>query len=92
MRVFDLFAAVAVAAGVVALRTTTSTSGVESLVRRRLPQHAESFQFEIVETLGVDGTQTEIQSELVNDSYVVSSASNGKVIVQGNTVGALLAG
>ncbi|KAI1418879.1 glycoside hydrolase family 89 protein [Xylaria sp. FL1777] len=92
MRVFNLFAAWAFAAGVVALRTAASTTGVESLVRRRLPQHAESFQFEIVEALGPDGNQTGIEDDRVNDSYVVSSAAGGKVIVQGNTVGGLLAG
>ncbi|KAI0434497.1 glycoside hydrolase family 89 protein [Xylaria sp. FL1042] len=92
MRVFNLFTTWAFAAGVAALRTTASTTGVESLVRRRLPQHAESFQFEIVEGLGADGNETGTEDERVNDSYVVSSACNGKVIVQGNTVGALLAG
>ncbi|TGJ79776.1 hypothetical protein E0Z10_g8987 [Xylaria hypoxylon] len=92
MRVFDLFAAWAFAAGVVALRTTASTAGVESLVRRRLPKHAESFKFEIVEGLESNETQTEIETERVNDSYVVSSANDGKVVVQGNTAGALLAG
>ncbi|KAF2967071.1 hypothetical protein GQX73_g6497 [Xylaria multiplex] len=94
MRIFDLFAAWAFGAGVLALRTTASTAGVESLVRRRLSQHAKSFQFEIIEGLEADGTQTdtEIETERVNDSYVVSSTNDGKVVVQGNTAGALLAG
>ncbi|KAI0965505.1 glycoside hydrolase family 89 protein [Xylaria arbuscula] len=90
MRVFALFTAWTLAAGVAALRTAASTAGVEALVRRRLPLHAGSFQFEIVEVLGADGNQTGAENELVNDSYVVSSAH--KVVVQGNTVGALLAG
>ncbi|KAI0536348.1 glycoside hydrolase family 89 protein [Xylaria digitata] len=94
MRVFNLFAAWAFGAGVVALRTTTSTAGVKSLVRRRLSQHVESFQFEIVEGLEADGNQADIETETerVNDSYVVSSANDGKVVVQGDTAGALLAG
>ncbi|KAI1357309.1 glycoside hydrolase family 89 protein [Xylaria arbuscula] len=92
MRVAQIFAACAFAASVVALRTSASTTGVESLVRRRLPQHAHSFQFEIVEDLGSDESQAEADDERVNDSYVVSSAGDGKVVVQGNTAGALLAG
>ncbi|KAI0400241.1 glycoside hydrolase family 89 protein [Xylaria palmicola] len=89
MRVSGLVAW-AFAAGVAALRTTNSTAGVESLVRRRLPRHAEAFRFEIV---GANDTpQTKREAERVNDSYVVTSTGSGKVLVQGNTVGALLAG
>lgn len=102
MRVSDLIITWAFAAAgvVVALRTTTSTAGVESLVRRRLPRHAESFRFKIVGAFDDDdddhdggaGNQTETESERVNDSYAVSSTRDGKILVQGNTVGALLAG
>ncbi|KAI0420631.1 glycoside hydrolase family 89 protein [Xylaria grammica] len=92
MRVFHLFAAWAFAAGALALRTAASTAGVESLVRRRLPQHADSFRFEIVGDLEADITQSDAETERVNDSYVVSSAEDGTVVVQGNTAGALLAG
>lgn len=94
MRVFSLISW-AFAAGVVAIRTTASVSGVESLVRRRLlPQHAESFRFKIVDGLGaVEGeTPTDDEGERVNDTYVVSSTADGKVLVQGNTAGALFAG
>ncbi|KAI1181568.1 glycoside hydrolase family 89 protein [Nemania serpens] len=97
MRVSDLLTWVFLAAAsvVVALRTTTSTAGVESLVRRRLPRHAESFRFRIVDSLSDsagNGTETDAEGERVNDSYAVSSTRDGKILVQGNTVGALLAG
>lgn len=93
MRVTQLFAACAFAAGIsVALRTSASTTGVESLVRRRLPQHADSFQFELLEELEPNVGQIDVEDDRVNDSYVVSSSSDGRVLVQGNTAGALLAG
>ncbi|KAI0202012.1 glycoside hydrolase family 89 protein [Astrocystis sublimbata] len=80
------------AAGVNALRTTESTAGVESFVQRRLPQHAQSFQFEIVEQLEANETRTGGDTERVNDTFLVSSRHNGKILVQGNTVGGLFAG
>ncbi|KAI8628560.1 glycoside hydrolase family 89 protein [Xylariaceae sp. FL1651] len=88
MQLFNLFAWTA-AVSAVALRptaTTASTAGVAALVQRRMPQHAPSFQFVIVNATNATTT------EPVNDSYVVSSMSNGKILVQGNTVSALLAG
>ncbi|KAI0858666.1 glycoside hydrolase family 89 protein [Xylaria cubensis] len=91
MRVFSLVAW-AFAAGVTALRTTESTAGVESLVRRRLPEHAEYFEFEIVDFLGCNGTLSDVENERVNDSFVVTSTGQGKILVQGNTVGGLFAG
>ncbi|KAI0107278.1 glycoside hydrolase family 89 protein [Nemania sp. FL0031] len=92
MRVLNLITW-AFAVGVVdALRTTNSTAGVEALVRRRLPQHAESFQFEIIGALNPAGNQTETETERVNDTYVVSNTGHGKILVQGNTVGGLFAG
>ncbi|KAI1176547.1 glycoside hydrolase family 89 protein [Nemania sp. FL0916] len=87
MRVFSLVTS-AFAAGAVALNTTTSTGGVLSLIQRRLPQHAKSFKLEIVP----DWNNSTIEGEPANDIYVVSSLSEGNVLVQGNTVGGLLAG
>jgi alpha-N-acetylglucosaminidase len=91
MRVSNLVAWI-FATGVVAIRTTASTAGVESLVQRRLPQHAASFQFEVVDAINVTQTETEAEIERINDSYIVSSTNDGKILVQGNTVGALFAG
>lgn len=93
MRVFNLISwAFAAAAGVAAIRTTASVSGVEALVRRRLPQHAESFRFQIVDEMGDGDVESEDDGERVNDTYVVSSSADGKVLVKGNTAGALFAG
>jgi len=70
-----------VAAAVAAVSAGLSTSGVEALVERRLPQHASSFQFKLVNL-----------STAANDSYVVSNIDDGKILVQGNTLSALLSG
>ncbi|KAI1439289.1 glycoside hydrolase family 89 protein [Xylaria sp. CBS 124048] len=87
MRVFNPVAWALAAVGVVA---SVSTAGVESLVRRRLPQQANSFQFEIVD----DHLGAKNQSGIgrANDSYTVSTSQDGKILVQGNTVSGLLAG
>lgn len=87
MRLVKLVSWAAAAAGVGAIVTQTSapsTAGVEALVQRRLPHHSESFEFAIVNA--PDST------ELVNDTFKVSSTRNGKFLIQGNTVGALLSG
>ena len=77
------WAALAVGASSLATRDTPSIAGVEALVQRRLPQHVNSFQFEIVNASQANG--------LGSDRYVVSSAG-GKILVQGNTLSALLSG
>ncbi|KAK5996206.1 Alpha-N-acetylglucosaminidase [Cladobotryum mycophilum] len=58
-----------------------STAGVEALVRRRLPQHADAFEFTLVD--GHDDN---------DESYIVKSSGDGKVHVQGTTLSALLSG
>ncbi|KAL7802663.1 glycoside hydrolase family 89 protein [Trichoderma afarasin] len=59
------------------------TAGVESLVKRRLPQHVDSFEF-VIEPAQVSG--------LTNDSYAVSSTKDGKIRIEGTTTSALLSG
>lgn len=59
-----------------------STQGIYDLVQRRLPSHASSFEFSLV-----NATQT----NATYDQYTVSTA-NGKVLVQGNTLSALSTG
>ncbi|KAH8648643.1 putative alpha-N-acetylglucosaminidase [Xylariales sp. PMI_506] len=88
MRLLSL-ASWAVGAAAVATRainTTSSTAsltaGVEALVQRRIPQHASSFEFAIVNAT----------TDPTYDTYTVSSTSDGKILVQGNTVSALLSG
>ncbi|KAK7227558.1 hypothetical protein V2G26_015561 [Clonostachys chloroleuca] len=77
--------AVSVAATVQA--STLSTAGVQSLVQRRLPKHADSFIFEITTTVSNNNSTS---SEL--DSYVVSSTNEGKIRVQANSISGLLSG
>jgi hypothetical protein len=60
-----------------------STQGIYNLVQRRLPNHADSFQFSLVNVT---------QSNSTYDRYTVSTAPNGKVLVQGNTLSALSTG
>ncbi|KAI1812548.1 glycoside hydrolase family 89 protein [Poronia punctata] len=94
MRTFNILVGwTAVVAGVVAIRTAASTAGVESFVHRRLPQHAGSFKFEVVDLQSdSEADLDEVDTGLVNDSYNVSSTSDGAILVQGNTVGGLFAG
>ena len=61
-----------------------STDGVAALVQRRLPQHADAFEFTLV------NISTSTTRE--NDSYTVTSTVGGKIVVEGNTVSALLSG
>ncbi|KAI0150826.1 glycoside hydrolase family 89 protein [Xylariaceae sp. FL1272] len=68
----------------------SATSGVEGLLERRLPQHAASFQFAIEDAADANATESVI--ERANDKYHVSSTDHGKILVKGNSVGALLAG
>lgn len=60
-----------------------STQGIYNLVQRRLPNHADSFQFSLLNVT---------QSNSTYDQYTVSTAPNGKVLVQGNTLSALSTG
>lgn len=80
-------ASVGAGAGVSATLTkpaAASTAGVEALVQRRLPEHRHKFEFALVNTSG--------SAEPGNDTYRVSSTSNGKFLIQGNTMSALLSG
>ncbi|XPS77214.1 Alpha-N-acetylglucosaminidase [Ascochyta lentis] len=61
---------------------STSTSGLYSLVERRLPSHCGSIEFQLDAEHG-NGT---------NDAYTVSTASNGSLIVHGNSLSALSTG
>lgn len=79
-----LAAAAAFAAVVTDAAANTSTAGIEALVQRRLPQHAGSFQFELV--------NVSTAAPKSNDTYAVSSTEDGKILVQGNTLSALLSG
>ncbi|KAJ5884746.1 hypothetical protein N7495_009256 [Penicillium taxi] len=58
-------------------------SGVYELVKRRLPQHVDQFQFEIVSNITTDDG---------HDQFKVESAPNGKVLVKGHSLSALSSG
>jgi alpha-N-acetylglucosaminidase len=65
---------------------TQLTQGILNLVQRRLPNHVDDFEFQIV----VNGTGN--STKLVHDNYVVSSISDGKILVEGNSLSALSSG
>ena len=60
------------------------TAGVEALVKRRLPDHINSFEFVLQNSTRID--------EKSYDAYVVSSSENGKIRIEGGTTSALLSG
>ncbi|KAL3444836.1 tim-barrel domain-containing protein [Aspergillus insuetus] len=60
-----------------------STQGIQKLLHRRLPAHANSFQFSLVNVKTKDTT---------NDQYTVSSTKNGKILIEGNSLSALSTG
>lgn len=61
-----------------------STDGITALVQRRMPNHVNQFQFQLVDDKGTNAT--------VNDRYNVLSGADGKVVVQGNSASALAIG
>ncbi|KAE8151487.1 tim-barrel domain-containing protein [Aspergillus avenaceus] len=65
-----------------AIGLSLSTQGIQSLVQRRLPDHAHNFEFSLVN----------VSQHVTNDSYVISSTSEGKILVEGNTLSALSKG
>lgn len=71
---------------ITALTVTSAQSvqGIQDLVKRRLPHHVDSFSFSLV-----NATQPYDQT---NDQYIVSSASNGTILVEGNSLSALASG
>lgn len=60
-----------------------STQGVYDLVQRQMPEHANSFQFSLVDSIG---------NSTGYDQYVVSSTFDGKILVEGTTISALTSG
>ena len=73
---------------VVAVRTQ-STQGILDLVKRRLPDHVDIFEFRLTgnETFPIS---TAIRD--INDEYTISSTPEGKILVEGNSAIALASG
>lgn len=59
--------------------------GIYDLVRRRMPQHADSFQFSLLDTVNDQPDH----ANQVKDQYVVSSLQNGTILIEGNSLSAL---
>lgn len=68
---------------------TISTQGIYDLVKRRIPQYSDSFQFSLVNAIP---TVFLSASDKPNDQYVISSTSDGKVLIEGNSLSALSSG
>jgi hypothetical protein len=66
-----------------------STQGISDLVKRRIPQHADSFQFSLVNAIP---SVILSAADKPNDQYVVSTSDDGKVLVEGNSLSALSSG
>ena len=62
--------------------------GIYDLVKRRMPQHADSFQFSL---LDMAQNQSDHKNQ-VTDQYIVSTLQNGTVLVEGNSLSALTYG
>ncbi|KAH8697216.1 glycoside hydrolase family 89 protein [Talaromyces proteolyticus] len=67
---------------------TSSTQGLINLVQRRIPNHVNSFTFSLTDTNSTDKNGYIRQ----NDSYEVSSASNGTILIEGTSLSALATG
>ncbi|KIL58955.1 glycoside hydrolase family 89 protein [Amanita muscaria Koide BX008] len=76
----SLYAAVTAAVTVFA----QTTAGIQDLVNRCLPRHADSFTFSLV------NASEPLKSQ--NDAYTVSTTKNGKILVEGNSLSALAVG
>jgi alpha-N-acetylglucosaminidase len=77
-----LCASAALAAG-----TTASTDGIRNLVKRRIPDHVDDFDFRLTVN-----NQFPLTSRPAIDEYSVSSTSDGKILVEGNSPIALASG
>lgn len=67
---------------------TASTDGVRNLVKRRLPDHIDDFKFRLTG----DTVEYPITGQPPIDNYVVSSTTDGKILVEGNSPIALASG
>lgn len=77
-----LLASVALAAG-----TTASTDGIRNLVKRRIPDHVDDFDFCLTENI-----EFPLTGRPAIDEYNVSSTSDGKILIEGNSPIALASG
>jgi alpha-N-acetylglucosaminidase len=65
---------------------TQSTQGILDLVERRLLNHVDDFEFGFL----ANGTGNSTKPS--NDYYIISSTTDGKILVEGNSLSALASG
>jgi alpha-N-acetylglucosaminidase len=68
--------------------TSQSVQGILDLVQRRLPDHVGDFEFRL---LGNGSSSFSITTK-ENDEYSISSTTDGKILVEGNSLIALASG
>lgn len=69
--------------------TPQSTQGIVDLVKRRLPDHVDTFTFHLLANeTGPAASATDAK----NDQYMISSTADGKVLIEGNSPIALASG
>jgi alpha-N-acetylglucosaminidase len=68
--------------------TAASTDGIRNLVKRRIPDHVDDFEFRLT------GDQAEfpLTGQPAIDEYSVSSTVDGKILVEGSSPIALASG
>ncbi len=66
-----------------------STQGSRDLLARRISNYVDAFEFQLTgnESLAINSVST-----AANDKYRVSSTTDGKILVEGNSVSALASG
>ena len=85
MKLSQLFVWAAASVGV----ASQSIQGIIDLVQRRLPNNTGDFEFRLLESYSSPYAES---ATLDNDKYTVTSASDGKILVEGSSVIALASG
>lgn len=84
MRLFSVFFVVLL--GVLArARQDQSTDGITRFLERRLPNHVDDFTFSLTDPI-------RNSDKWVNDEYKVSTGSDGKIHIEGNSLSGILQG
>lgn len=79
-----------IAVGIVALcgrgllASHLSTAGIEGLLKRRLPNHADQFEFSLA--------SSPHEATPSNDTFEISNADYGKIRIEGTSISAILTG
>lgn len=74
-----------------AVSTQFLTTGIEELLRRRLPDHADQFSF-VLSPDPSNSHKPTAGNGNVFDRYLIDTSDDGRVRVQGNTLSALNSG